>query len=475
MGPEAEAAAAALRGLGLPAEVLPLPTRDTLRQGRRHTSGKECLPMTVTLGSLLDRLERERGSQERFLFLMPGSCGPCRLGAYRDLHHMVLDRLGWGSRVAIWSPPFGDYFSGLPSGFSAVLFTGLCAFGILEDALHDVRPVESRAGAAEEIHRRHARELSQLVEAAASGDLSPAKVPSEAATGRAYGIPWLVRRCAEELAAVRGTREVPTVLIVGEIYVRSDPFANDFIARALERRGIRTRLEPVCEFFQYSDYIARRQGLKSSIPDRIELMAKKRLLAACHRAAAGPLGWPRHADMTEVFRAARPYVREQLEVETPLTIGMAVRAWRRREIDATVSVGPLDCMPNKIAESQFFHVAEREGLFSLSLSLNSDPVDPEVLDNFAFDVHQRFKRRRAAAAVPPPPPEIVGELAAAHGAGPLREGAPSSGVPAVRRRRVAFRQTATRARMLGMPAGAHGTATRDRFLRLARRLSLPSV
>jgi len=475
MGPAAEAAAAALRGLGVPAEVLPLPTRDTLRQGRRHTSGKECLPMTVTLGSLLDRLERERGSHERFLFLMPGSCGPCRLGAYRDLHHMVLDRLGWGSRVGIWSPPFGDYFRGLPSGFSAVLFTGLCAFGILEDALHGVRPVESRAGAAEEIHRRHARELSQLVEAAAAGDLSPAKVLFEAATGRAYGIPSLVRRCAEELAAVRGTREVPTVLIVGEIYVRSDPFANDFIARALERRGIRTRLEPVCEFFQYSDYIARRQGLKSSIPDRIELLAKKRLLAACHHAAAEPLGWPRHADMTEVFQAARPYVREQLEVETPLTIGMPVRAWRRREIDATVSVGPLDCMPNKIAESQFFHVAEREGLFSLSLSLNGDPVDPEVLDNFAFDVHQRFKSRRAAAAVPPPAPGTVGELVAGDGAGALREGAPSRGVPAVRGRRIAFRQTATRARMLGMPAGAHGTGTRDRFLRLARRLSLPSV
>ena len=42
----------------------PEPTRDTLRIGRRHTSGKECLPMTVTLGSLLERLERRRGSGE---------------------------------------------------------------------------------------------------------------------------------------------------------------------------------------------------------------------------------------------------------------------------------------------------------------------------------------------------------------------------------------------------------------------------
>jgi hypothetical protein len=34
-----------------------------------------------------------------------------------------------------------------------------------------------------------------------------------------------------------------------------------------------------------------------------------------------------------------------------------------------------------------------------------------VLDNFAFEVHQRFKRRRAAAAAPAPlAPEEVEEL-----------------------------------------------------------------
>ncbi|HSB21315.1 MAG TPA: BadF/BadG/BcrA/BcrD ATPase family protein [Anaeromyxobacteraceae bacterium] len=410
MGPEAEAAAAAIRGLGVPAEVLPLPTRETLRQGRRHTSGKECLPMTVTLGSLLDRLEKERGSDEKFLFLMPGSCGPCRFGAYRDLHHMILDRLGWGSRVGIWSPPFGDYFQGLPSGFSAVVFTGLSAFGVLEEALHDVRPVEIRDGAAEEIHRRYARELSRLVEEAAAGDLSPAKVLYEAATGLGYGIPALVRRCALELSEVKARREIPNVLVVGEIYVRSDPFANDFVARALERRGIRARLEPVSEYLQYSDYVAHKRGMKSSIPDRVEHWVRKRLLAACQHAAAGPLGWPEHASVPEVLQAAGSYVREELEVETPLTIGVPVRAWRKREIDATVSVGPLECMPNKIAEAQFCHVAEKEGLLSLSLSLNGDPIDPEVLDNFAFEVHQRFKRRRAAASASPPPPEAVEDL-----------------------------------------------------------------
>ncbi|MBI5069158.1 MAG: CoA activase [Deltaproteobacteria bacterium] len=411
MGPEAKAAAAAIRGLGVPAEVLAQPTQETLRMGRRQTSGKECLPMTVTLGSVLDRLEQARHTDEQFLFLMPGSCGPCRFGAYRDLHHMILQRLGWGERVKIWSPPFGDYFKGLPSGFSAIVFTGLAAFGILEDALHDVRPVELEEGAAEKIHARYSAELERLLERAGGGDLSPAKVLYEASTGRGYGIPELVGRFARELAAVKGKREIPNVLVVGEIYVRSDPFANDFVARALERRGIRAKLEPVSEYLQYSDYIAHKRGLKSSIPDRIEHWVRKRLLSVTYHAAADALGWPEHASIPEVFQAASDYVREELEVETPLTIGVPVRAWRNREIDATVSVGPLECMPNKIAEAQFCHVAEKEGLLSLSLSLNGDPIDPEVLDNFAFEVHQRFKKRREPqTALPPPPPSPVEEL-----------------------------------------------------------------
>ena len=60
--------------------------------------------------------------------------------------------------------------------------------------------------------------------------------------------------------------------------------------------------------------------------------------------------------------------------------------------DAVVSVGPLECMPNKIAESQFHHVSEREGLLSLTLSLNGDPVDPEILDAFAFGSMEDARR-----------------------------------------------------------------------------------
>ena len=423
MGPEAEAVAAAARGLGARAETLPRPTRETLRLGRRHTSGKECLPMTLTLGSLLERIGRPGEEHDRFTFLMPGSDGPCRFGAYKQLHQLVLDRLGHGERVDLWSPTFGDYFHGMPAGFKAIIFAGVCAAGVLEEALHDVRPVETRDGAATDLHRRWSEELWARIEEAARGDLSAARVLVEVATGRVYGIPELLRRAAEELAAVKAQKEVPNVLVVGEIYVRSDPFANDFVSEALERRGIRARLEPVSEFIQYSDFIAGKNGTKRGAADRLETVLRGRILGLCHGAAARVLGWGEHVSVRSALSAAAPYLREELEVESVLTIGVPVHAWRRGEIDAVVSVGPLECMPNKIAEAQFHHVAEQEGLLSLTLSLNGDPIDPEVLDGFAFEVHQRFRGRRSRRDVPAATDagEVGGQVFAPARVGPVSE------------------------------------------------------
>lgn len=395
MGPEAEAVAAALRGLGVPAEVLPPSRPETLRQGRRHTSGKECLPMTLTLGALLERVERD--PDDRYVFLLPSACGPCRFGAYHSLHRMILDRLGRADQVRLWSPPFGDYFQGLPAGFTAVAYTGLVAFGVLEEALHHVRPVETERGGAERIHRRWSQELTRALERATAGDLGRAKVLLEVSSGRIYGIPALLNRAVLELARLDSGRSLPKVLLAGEIYVRLDPFANGGVARALEARGLRVGLEPVSEMLQYSEHAAWAKGDRGGIGDHLERWVRERIFARCHEAAAGPLGWPEPAPMADILAAAAPYMRDALEGETVLSLGVPIRAWRRKEIDGAVLVGPLECMPNKLAEAQLTHVAEREGLLSLTLSLHGEPPDSEVLDAFAFEVHRRWALRTKAA------------------------------------------------------------------------------
>jgi predicted CoA-substrate-specific enzyme activase len=394
---------AALEGKGLRAEVLPEPGSEALRLGRRHTTGKECLPLTLTLGSLLERIEKAQ-PDEKFAFLMPGSDGPCRFGAYKEVHQLVCDRLGHGDRVRIWSPPFGDYFQGLPPGFGAIALAGFVAADQLRDMLYDVRPREQRVGEVDQVYARALTAVCDHIREAVKGNLSLWRVLLEVSSGRIWGIPKLMEQLARGFAEQRGGADLPSVLVVGEIYLRNVPSSNGRAVEELERRGIRARVAPITEFLQFSDFIGARLKERTK-GERLESWIRHRIEACITAAVARPMGWRLPSAVADVVEVAAPWVRDALEAETVLTVGAALDAWRRREVDGVLSIGPLECMPNKIAETQLVHIGEREGLCSLTLSLNGDPLDPEPLDAFALEVKARHRARRG----PPPPPAVPAE------------------------------------------------------------------
>jgi activator of 2-hydroxyglutaryl-CoA dehydratase/predicted nucleotide-binding protein (sugar kinase/HSP70/actin superfamily) len=395
IGPNSPMIAACFRGMGIPTECLPLPDAEALRHGRRHTSGKECLPMCLTLGNLLKRLEPERGTERRFAVLMTTTHGPCREGTYNLLNQITLERLGWTDRVRIWPPADTGYFDDMPGGLAALVFATMVASDLLEAALHDIRPVENRPGVAQEIYDRHCARLLHRVEAAAAGDLSLPAALWQVANGRLFGLTRLLAEGAREFSAVRTDRVLPTVLVVGEVYARCEAFANNFIIEKLEARGLKARLAPLSEWIEYTTLINRRKPDGLHLGERLSGFLQQRIQDLATKTVARPLRWAARSTAAEALDAVKPYLSNELHGEAVLTVGGPLEEWRHGKIDAVVSVGPLECMPNKIAEAQLFHVAEQEGLLALTLSLNGDQVDEEVLDNFAFEVFARFNQRRA--------------------------------------------------------------------------------
>jgi predicted CoA-substrate-specific enzyme activase len=392
IGVASETVAAVFRGLGFEAECLPPPDADALRRGRRYTSGKECLPMPLTLGSLLQRLERATPA-ERFVYLMPCTDGPCRFGAYNLLNQIVLGRLGWRDRLRIWSPKDISYFDGLPPGTEMLVLAAIVASDLLLQALFDVRPGEQARGSAAALYAQYHAELLRAVEAAAHGDLSLGPALWQVASGRMFGLRALLQRAGREFAARRSTEERPLVELTGEIYVRSVDFSNDFIIEKLEERGLRVRLSPKAEWMNYCGYVGQRTRGGHRLSDRFSSLIRHRIEAAAFGAVSPHLGWPAPPSIPEALDAARPYVSDALEGEAVLTVGAPLHEWRQQQIAAVVNVGPLECMPTKIAEAQLHHVAEHDGLLSLTLSFNGDPINSAALDNFAFEVKARVRRR----------------------------------------------------------------------------------
>jgi predicted CoA-substrate-specific enzyme activase len=393
MGPNAEVAAAALRGEGLRAETLPLSTREDVRTGRRHTSGKECVPMMLTLGTMLNRIEKDRGSDETFAMLMPTARGPCRFGVYNTLHKIALEQTGWRDRVKVFSPDDGDYFRGLSGAFQLKLWVGFCAFDLLQAMQFDVRPVERRPGAANAIFERASREIVACMEKPGTQSLAGGMLEL---CGSMWGTREVLERAAREMSAAKNkVKDVPTVSVVGEIYVRLDPFANDFIVDKLEARGIRVRFAPFIEWLEYTSYLAEGRVLDRALrsddePISIGLtgLIQRSSLGLMYEKVARELGWGKRPTVAEAVEAATPYINPALAGEAVLTLGGPVHEFREGLVQGVVVVGPHECMPCKISEAQYGKVIEEMNLPYLVLALNGDPLDTEALDRFAYDLHE---------------------------------------------------------------------------------------
>jgi predicted nucleotide-binding protein (sugar kinase/HSP70/actin superfamily) len=301
---------------------------------------------------------------------------------------IALEDLGLDHRVRVWSPQGASgYFGDAGPGVSGLGVSAIVASDLLAQGLYDVRPVEREPGAARSIYERYLAELVQRIEEEGLRGLSHGRTIREALSGRTFGAADILKRAATELAAVKGDGEVPCILMVGENYVRLEPFANDFLIESLEERGLRVRLVPLGEWLEYLAWLRLRENGRPSLRTRLAHRIQLRIHQRLYRAMARPLGWTQRIDVAQVLATGSPYVRPELHGEALLTVGAVLHEWNRGEIDGAVVVGPLECLPTKVAEAQLFHAAEREGFRSLVLPFNGDPVDPEVLDSFAYDIH----------------------------------------------------------------------------------------
>jgi len=416
MGPGAHVFAALMRGEGVHAEALAESDEESLAIGRRHTTGKECLPMALTAGALLRRLAQDQATDTTFAFLMPTTCGPCRFGAYNLLHSVILQRTGWDRRVRIVSPHDHDYFAGLPENLTVRLWMGFVAMDLLLAALHHVRPVASDGGAAEAVYAGAVRELLELLERPTEGAMLQAL---REARHDMFGMRSLVRRAAVRFAEIeRRDVTIPTVGVVGEIYVRLDPFANSFVIERLEKLGVRARLAPLFEWTEFTSWWRERRlsadgsdGATARIRASISRGLQDQIAERLYVEVASRLGWEARTTVPESVATGELYVNRALASESILTVGGPLHEYLRGEIDGVVSVGPLECMPNKIAESHL-QCAERDfGLPSLTLSLNGDPLDQEQLEAFVYEVKERAARADRERARPRPTARSLREAA----------------------------------------------------------------
>ena len=340
--------AAAMKAHGRAAEVMKCADEQGLLIGRKFTTGKECLPCTITTGDMLVAAQRKDFDPAKSAFFMPSTSGPCRLGLYNCLQRLVLGYAGL-DEVMIVSPnqdtTFYKEFAGSTdkgrSRFMLDAWIAMVGIDLMGKLLLKVRPYTKDKEAIRQIYDES---LEFWIKAAENGDSFGQKKKLMADIAKRFSqieFDYTVRK--------------PRIGIVGEIYVRNHPFANNNTIKRLEELGAACLLASLAEWIYYTNFTrlaaARRY---SEIKNYLTNLATDFFERRIEKILAAPLekrfGKLTEEKISDVLKYAQPYMDTSFEGEAILSIAKTVEFFHEG-CAGVVNTMPFSCMPSTIVSS----------------------------------------------------------------------------------------------------------------------------
>jgi predicted CoA-substrate-specific enzyme activase len=334
--------AAAFKGKGLNAKAHPPATEADLKTGRANTSCKECLPLILTTGTLLNYIKYEKKHDEVLVYFMAGGSGPCRFGQYSVFMEKLIERLKIPD-VAMLTLSSENSYAGLETDFQ---IRGWWAI-VISDVLEDIRSMLlANACNKETAMDQFEEELQFILQHLQQGDFNRITV--------------CLKQAARKFSRIRLKRPphtIPTIFLAGEIFVRRDSLSRQYLTEWLAKQGIATICAPVAEWLLYTDYLfsSGRANVKPTWLDHVRLVLRtyykrkyerkiKSILSASGLVHAEPI------NIDRIINTASPHLSPDLSGEAILTIGSALIEIATHTC-GVISIGPFGCMPNRISEA----------------------------------------------------------------------------------------------------------------------------
>ncbi|MBU4013139.1 MAG: activase [Proteobacteria bacterium] len=347
-----ESLAAMFRGRGTRAIAHPPSDEAVLKLGRANTSCKECLPLILTTGTLLNYIRNKKQNNEVIAYFMPTGAGPCRFGQYHIFMEDLIKKLELPD-VAVLSLSSENAYAGMGGDFQLHAWSAI----IVSDVMEDIRSMMlANAADTEEAIRIFNEEWQLILANLELGDFSKLEKRLSVTAER-----------FSHIRLKRPVEEVPTILLTGEIFVRRDDISRQYLTERLAEQGFAVICTPVAEWILYSDYILENNysDHKMSKIERLEFIIKKKFMSRYEKRIKSILSRSGlvHAeplDMKSIINNASPYISPYLGGEAILTTGGALTEVATHVCGA-IAIGPFGCMPNRLSESILNVTMNREG------------------------------------------------------------------------------------------------------------------
>ncbi|MCK5595942.1 MAG: CoA activase, partial [Candidatus Eisenbacteria sp.] len=358
---------------------MPISDEQSRTLGRLYTSGKECYPCVITTGDMLRKINSPEFDRDSMAFFMPTAYGPCRFGQYCRFHRMLLDDLGYDDVPMVLLDQTQEYYKDaekLGTDFRRLAWRGVVFVDTLQKMLREIRPYEVVKGGTDEVYLRYLHKCAEVTEE--RGDLAP-----------------LAREARRAFEAIEVDRSQPRPLIgiVGEIFVRSNEFVNNFIVRKIESFGGETIMPPFEEWINYIGWSRKREARKQSnwklmatekITEMVQRYEKRKVLREFQGAIRGSLEEPRSE---EVIRLARDYLDPSVRGgETVLSLGRSME-YVHANCDGIVNLHPFNCMPGSIVNAILTRLQKDHDIPVLKVAYDGQEQSNELIRIEAF-VHQ---------------------------------------------------------------------------------------
>lgn len=366
-----EAVAAAFRNSGMHTFAYPPADEEILRIGRGNTTCKECLPLILTSGTLIDYADNRRRDDEVVVYFMPTGSGPCRFGQYYVFMEDLVKRLELKD-VTFFSLSSEDGYTGMSSDFTRKAWRSI----VVADVFEDIRSMllanaVDTANAMKQLEHQWQLILKSLEK----GEFSFLEDQLKQTAAALAQIPLRLP-----------VDQVPVISLTGEIFVRRDPLSRQSLTQYLAEQGFATICSPVAEWMHYTEYLQ----LKSITDHHVSKLAKlriwikqsimlrderriKNLLSASGLIHAEPI------DVDELVSKAKDYISPHLAGEAILTVGAAMHEVVSHTC-GVIAIGPFGCMPNRLSEAILNETMTRKDKLAL---VRNDPQVTAMLSNIS--------------------------------------------------------------------------------------------
>lgn len=385
---------AALEAFDVKAEVLPRPTEASAKIGLDLVLGKECSPCMMTVGDIIDRSKQPDFKPSESILLMPTAPGPCRFGQYSVLQRHLLDEQGL-EEVEIVSPTSGNSYRGMgehPTKFRLLAWDAVVAMDLLQQLLHRFRPYELNKGDADALYDKG---MERILDAVRNRGGAPLRKAVE----------W----CGKQYEAMPAVKEQdrPIIGLVGEIYVRFNPYSNQDVIRRVEELGGEVILASMMEWLYLTTwnpaYYARLKGkYRESMMHKLTEQYQRYREHVLTRSVAHLLRHPYEASTGEMRKLVQPYMEPDIQTEAVMTMAKAVEM-AHHGASGILAVMPFSCMPGIITAAIAPRIrADLDNIpwLDLSFDLQQATNMQTRLEAFMYQAqhYQRHRQEMASAA-----------------------------------------------------------------------------